>query len=76
MTDSGGNASGHYWNDRNFDTAAYECASHDIFSAPGMLVILEGTFDAKRQRVAIDPDEIDEVARRLHQAKRYSRGKR
>lgn len=63
----------HWWNDPDVESRSYECASHDIHAAPGMVVILEGTYDGKRQRVALDPDEIDEVATRLHHAKRYSR---
>jgi hypothetical protein len=50
-----------------------ECASHDVETAPGFRVFVSGTVDGRRQTLAIDPDEIDELARRLHQAKRVAR---
>lgn len=53
-----------------------ECASHEVEAAPGYAIYVAGTLDGKRQTLRIDPEEVDELARRLHQAKRVSRGKR
>lgn len=64
---------GRFYEDREIDSRGYECASHDIHAAPGYHLVVEGLFDGRLQRIAIDPDEVDEFARRLHQAKRYAR---
>lgn len=50
-----------------------ETAAHDVEAAPGYLIFVAGTLDGRRQTLAIDPDEVDELARRLHQAKRIAR---
>jgi ribosomal protein S27AE len=44
-----------------------------VETAPGYLIFVSATLDGRRQMLAIDPDEVDELARRLHQAKRISR---
>ena len=53
----------------------WECAAHEIETAPGYIIYVTGWLDGKRQTIAIDPADIDELARYLHQAKRISRGK-
>jgi hypothetical protein len=55
------------------EVSAWECASHEIETAPGYRIFVTGWLDGKRQTLAIDPDEVDELARRLHAAKRVSR---
>lgn len=55
------------------ERVGFECASHDIYAAPGMLVFVQGMWSGRKQTLAIDPEEIDELCKRLHQAKRYSR---
>ncbi len=51
----------------------YECASHEIEVAPGYQIFVSGLLDGRRQTIAVDPEEVDELTRRLHQAKRYAR---
>jgi hypothetical protein len=63
---------GHFFHDPKVDSRFYEAAAHAVYAAPGYAVFLEGHTDGKRQLVAIDPDHVDEVCRRLHQAKRYA----
>lgn len=53
----------------------WECASHEIEAAPGYLIFVSGMLDGRRQTLAIEPDEVDELARRLHAAKRHARRK-
>jgi hypothetical protein len=65
--------SGSYFEDPTIDRTTYECAAQNVYAAPGYMVVLEGWTNTKRQRLFIDPDHIDEVCRRLHQAKRVSR---
>lgn len=65
--------SGHFFNDPAITSRGYESASHNIHAARGHLIALEGWTDTRHQLLFIDPDEIDELCRRLHQAKRYAR---
>jgi hypothetical protein len=53
----------------------WECASHEIITAPGSAIFVRGTWGGKRQTIHVDPDEVDELTRRLHAAKRASRRK-
>ena len=55
------------------DVAHYECASHEIEAAPGYPIFISGRLDGRRQTLAVDPDEVDELAKRLHQAKWHAR---
>lgn len=63
----------HFFNDSDIDSRGYESAAHNVYAAPGYQVALEGWSNARRQLLFIDPDEVDELCRRLHQAKRYAR---
>jgi hypothetical protein len=55
---------------------SWECASHEIEAAPASAIFVRGIWGGRRQTIRIDPEEVDELARRLHQAKRYVRGGR
>jgi hypothetical protein len=50
-----------------------ETASHDVEAAPGHLIFVSGMLDGRRQSIAIDENELDELIKRLHQAKRVAR---
>lgn len=54
-------------------SAGWECASHEIQAAPGAIIFVHGWLDGRRQTIAVDPSEVDELTRRLHQAKRLAR---
>jgi hypothetical protein len=51
----------------------WECASHEVETAPGCAIFVSGMLEGKRQTLRVDPEEVDELARRLHAAKRVAR---
>lgn len=57
------------------DRRVYEGGSFGVYAAPGQRVFIESWEDGRPRRLSIDPEEIDELATRLHQAKRYARSK-
>ncbi len=51
----------------------WECASAEIQAAPACAIFVSGFWGGRRQQLRIDPDEVDELARSLHRAKRHAR---
>lgn len=57
------------------DVRLWECASTEIQAAPACAIIVNGFLDGRRQQIRIDAEEVDELTRRLHQAKRHARAR-
>lgn len=62
--------------DHSKDVQYWETASHEVEAAPSYVIFVGGMLDGRWQTIQVDPDEVDELARTLHKAKRHARSKR
>jgi hypothetical protein len=67
------NDRGRYRLDHSKDVKFWEAALHEIEAAPGHVIFVGNRLDGRWQTIQVDPDEVDELCRFLHAAKRHAR---